>query len=271
MKKSAEREWSKSGQITIFIIIAIIIVAVLILLFYPRIQDFFISSPEMLIPTKCIESNVVQALNMTMLKGGSLNPSLNYLYENRTINYLCYTSEWYKVCTMQTPLLKQAIEAEVQKNASYAIKKCMLGMEERMRNKGYVVKVSGEETPIIKLEPNNIIVSFNMTLNLEKGEEKLTINPARFQTEIKSNSYDMIMVASSIQNFEARYGDSTPESYMNFYPNLRVEKKKQSDGTKVYIISDRDTMERLIFATRSLAWPPGYELNPVFENPSGTY
>jgi hypothetical protein len=47
---------------------------------------------------------------------------------------------------------------------------------------------------------------------------------------------------------------------MAFYPDVKVEKKKQSDGTKVYIITDRNTGEKLQFATRSLAWPPGYAL-----------
>jgi hypothetical protein len=198
------------------------------------------------------------------MRGGSSNPQLYYLYENQTVNYLCYTAEWYKTCTMQTPFLKQSIESEVQRNASAEIEKCMLRMEENLRNKGYTVTVIGEETPMISLVPGKVLVSFNMSINLEKDDVKTTINPSRFQTEINSNSYDMIMIAASIQNFEARYGDSTPEDYMSFYPNLRVEKKKQSDGTKIYIISDRDTQERLLFATRSQAWPPGYELNPVF-------
>ena len=70
-------------------------------------------------------------------------------------------------------------------------------------------------------------------------------------------SYDIIMIASAIQDFEAEYGDSNPETYMALYPNIRIEKLKQSDGTKVYIISDRNTLEKMQFATRSLAWPPG--------------
>lgn len=263
MKKGAKGSLNKSGQITIFVIIAILIASIMLFLFYPKIQDYFISSPEALIPTKCIETNVIKALNNTMLIGGNLKPQLYYLYENRTINYLCYTSEWYKTCLMQEPFLKQTIETEVQKNASREIEKCMIKMEGKLKSKGYNVQVTGKQTPTISLIPGKILVSFNYSLVLEK-EIKSIIPASRFQTEIKSNAYDIIMIASSIQNFEARYGDSTPETYMNFYPNLRVEKKKQEDGTKVYIISDRETNERLLFATRSIAWPPGYALNPTF-------
>ena len=74
----------------------------------------------------------------------------------------------------------------------------------------------------------------------------------------------MIMIASSIQNFEAQYGDSVPETYMSLYPDIKVQKLKQEDGTKIYIITDRKTNERLVFATRSVAWPPGFATNPHF-------
>jgi len=51
---------------------------------------------------------------------------------------------------------------------------------------------------------------------------------------------------------------------MFLYPNLKVQKLKQGDGTKVYIIEDRNTKEKLQFATRSLVWPPGWGFNPSF-------
>jgi hypothetical protein len=37
-----------------------------------------------------------------------------------------------------------------------------------------------------------------------------------------------------------------------------VEKKKQGDGTTVYILTDRDTDEKFYFASRSIAIPAGF-------------
>jgi hypothetical protein len=242
----------KKSQITIFVIIALAIIGVLIFLFYPQIKGFIITTPESLIPVKCIESNINRAINYT------LNPKNYYLYENQKVDYLCYTSEWYKTCQMQKPFLKQEVETEILKNSSLEIEKCMNKMIEKLKNKGYNVEVNGKAMPEINIVPKKVIVSFNRSIAIEKGEEKSIISSSRLQTEVKSNVYEMLMVASSIQNFEARYGDSVPEEYMGFYPNLKIEKKRQEGGTKIYVITDRETNEKLVFAIRSLAWPPGF-------------
>ena len=45
---------------------------------------------------------------------------------------------------------------------------------------------------------------------------------------------------------------------MNYYHDLNVEKKKQSDGSTIYILTDRNNENKFQFASRSVAWPPGY-------------
>ena len=47
------------------------------------------------------------------------------------------------------------------------------------------------------------------------------------------------------------YGDADVQSYMNFYHNLQIEKKKQGDGTTIYILKDINTGEVFQFASRS--------------------
>ena len=255
----------KRSQITIFVIIALLIIGVLVILFYPQIKKIIIPpAPGELIPTACVESAVKESMNLTMMHGGKIKPELYFMYNNETLDYLCYTSEWYKTCIMQKPLLKQSIEAEVEVYMQANISKCISQMEDTLKARGYDVKISGSRKAEISIVPDKIDASFNMSMTIQKGDEpSQTFPSSRFKTEFKSNAYEIIMIASSIQNWEARYGDSVPESYMSFYPNLRVEKKKQDDGTKVYIISDRDTGEKLQFTTRSLAWPPGYAIPPA--------
>ena len=260
-----KKGYNKRSQITIFVIIALVIIGIVIFLYFPQIKNIFITTPEELIPKECIQNAIKPVLNNTMIQGGSLNPQLYYRYNNKTVDYLCYTSEWYKTCTMQKPFLKQSIESEITLNASIAVQNCMNTMVKQLENKGYSVQVSGNKNPQIEIVPDKIIISFNTTINIQKGEEKMTFSPGRLQTELESNSYNMIMIASSIQNFDARYGDSVPETYMGFYPNIKVQKLKQEDGTKIYILTARDTGENLIFATRSLAWPPGFAVNPQFK------
>ena len=64
-------------------------------------------------------------------------------------------------------------------------------------------------------------------------------------------------IANSILSMEVQFGDSETTIYMNYYHDLKVEKKKQTDGTTIYILTDRITGDVFQFASRSIAWPPG--------------
>jgi len=250
---------SKRSQVTIFIILAILIVAVLIILFYPQIKKYTNPLLSIEVDTKtCFEKNVKEALSETLLHGGSVNPELYFNYENVSLNYLCYTSEWYKTCIMQNPLLKDSIENEIDGLVQTKLMSCINEIENKLKSRGYDVKITGARNVLIQIQPKKIVLIPNFEMTVKKEETTQVYSSNVLKTEISSGSYDLIMIASSIQNFEARYGDVTPESFMVIYPNIKVEKKKQSDGTKVYILTDRLSKEKLQFATRSLAWPPGY-------------
>jgi len=254
-----KRILNKKSQITIFIILAIAILAVVLIIFYPRIKEALIPpTPIQMIPKSCVESAVKEGLNQTMLRGGSINPELYFKYNNYTLQYLCYTSEWYETCVMQEPLLKQHIEAEVQSYSGAEIASCMDSMLDSLKARGYEVRVSGSKEGIITLEPDKIKVSFDLNITLQRNDVVESILSDRFDMRFKSKAYDIIMISTSILNYEARFGDSVPEIYMSYYPNLKVEKLKQSDGTKVYKLTERETGELFQFATRSKAWPPGY-------------
>jgi hypothetical protein len=254
---------SKTSQITLFVILAIIIVAVLIIFFtyaLPKIKSYFSSPQDSL--EKCLGDNVNKELPAILLAGGTLNPELYFMYEGGKVDYLCYTSEYYKTCTMQKPFIKQNIESQLKAAVGSNVQKCFNDYTEKLRLKGYIVNVSPENVDFsIQIMPEKIVTSINNQISAKKGEETISYSGTNlFNAKITSNVYEILMVASSILNFEARYGDSNPETYMFYYKNLKVEKKKQSDGTKVYIITDKNTDEKFKFATRSLAWPPGYAL-----------
>jgi len=50
---------------------------------------------------------------------------------------------------------------------------------------------------------------------------------------------------------------------MTYYRDLKVEKKKQTDGSTVYILTKMDSGDKFQFASRSVAWPPGYGIGGV--------
>jgi hypothetical protein len=259
-KKEFNRKMSKKAQLTIFVILALAIVIVLIIIFFPQIKKGFIGvTPEVDFKT-CIENSVLPTLNQTLLRGGTLNPELYFVYENETLDYLCYTQEWYRPCVMQKPFLKREVENQLKIATQAKTSKCLSDLEQNLRNQGYNVKILGNKSLNIVIEPKRARVVINSKLQLEKDGTTSEYGEAYLNTNIKTEAYDLITLASSIQNFEARFGDTDTEVFMGFYPKIKIEKYKQEDGTKVFVLTHRDSKDKLQFATRSVAWPPGYAL-----------
>jgi hypothetical protein len=246
---------NKKGQLAIFIILALAIALVLILLFVGQgnlITLITGGSPIEQIKD-CIQEPLEQAIDVVSLQGGSLNPSNYYLYEDKKVEYLCYTEDAYKKCFMQKPLLKQSIEKELETYIKPIAQECINNLKFSLQEKGYLVSSKPIEVKV-RLIPNSILLDVKTDLNLEK-ENKEFYDSIRI--DLSSRLYSFVMHSSSISNWEARYGQSETLIYMYYYPFLKVEKKKQSEGTTIYTLTDRNTLDKFRFATRSVAIPVG--------------
>ena len=113
----------------------------------------------------------------------------------------------------------------------------------------------------IELLPQRIIALFNSTLTIKKEESQKYDS---IKIVLNNNLYELVSIANSILNWEARYGDSETTTYMDYYHDLKVEKKKQSEGSTIYILTDRTSENKFQFASRSVAWPPGYGIDKVY-------
>ena len=245
----------KKSQVTVFIILALAIVVVLILLFIGRdkITSIITGKTPVEQIKECMQEPLQTALDKITVQGGSLDPKNYYLYQGNKIEYLCYTEENYAQCVMQKPLLKQSIEKELETYLQPRAKNCIDAAKSSLQKKGYTVS---SKNPIVKvsLVPGNILVDINTDLTIEKGS---TETYKSIKTDLSSRLYELVMVASSILNWEARYGDAETMNYMIYYPSLKVEKKKQDEGATIYILTDRTTSDKFMFAVRSLVIPVG--------------
>lgn len=254
----------KRGQVTIFIILGIVVVAiaVLVFLFFPKIQStlgFGEESPSQFLQ-KCLEDSVSESAERLSLQGGSIEPENYFMYQGERLEYLCYTSNYYLPCVMQRPLLKQHIESEIEDNIREEVSACMIDLKDSFRGKGYNVQ-GVDEGFNVELLPNVVVASFDSSISLNKGEE--SINYDSIRVVVDSNIYELVSIANSILNWEATYGDSETTTYMNYYHDLKVEKLKQGEGTTVYILSNRDSGEKFQFASRSVVFPPGYGASEI--------
>ncbi|VVB78247.1 Uncharacterised protein [uncultured archaeon] len=254
---SRNKRWGEKAQLSVFIILAIMIVIVLFFLFRGRSDiGLMLSKSDSPVDKiqKCIRDSAKDATIKIGSQGGSFDPKNYYLYEDNKVDYLCYTEQYYKACIMQKPLLKQSMEQELKKYLDPKIKDCIDSIKGSLENQGYSVDYKNPESTV-QLIPNSILIDTAIELKLSKDSKVQSYK--NIKTDIGSRLYEFAMTASSISNWEARYGDSETMMYMFYYPTLKVEKKIRDDGTRIYILSDRESGEKFLFAVRSVALPSG--------------
>lgn len=248
---------SKRSQVTIFIIIGLVIVALAIAIYFllPKIKNTSTTSDEnpYVFMQKCLEDDLAQSVNTTSNQGGSITPENYFLYEDERLEYLCYTNEYYKPCVVQQPLLISHIEKEINNDMKDEISLCLNDLKSTFEKRGYTV-VLNKGGSQVELLPKRVSVRLNSSLTLTKGDSQKYDS---LSIVVNNNLYELASIANSIIKWETTYGDADPTTYMTYYRDLKVEKYKQEDGTKVYILTDRTTGNKFQFASRSIAWPSG--------------
>ncbi len=264
MYSNEKRRWlginkKNKGQVTIFIIIAILIVGVAVLIYFliPKAEVttvFDEKNPNAFIQT-CLEDKIIDTIEIVSLQGGSIVPEHYFTYNNINIEYLCYTNQNYKTCVVQRPLLKQHTESEIENEIREDVRTCFNALEESYKEKNYNVEMKQLERTSVELLPKRIVTSFYYVLTVSKAQ---TDRYDSFNVVLNNNLYELISIANSIIEWEATLGEADPRIYMTFYPDLKVEKNPRDDGTNIYVLTDRNTGNKFQFASRSLVFPPGH-------------
>jgi hypothetical protein len=150
-------------------------------------------------------------------------------------------------------MLKQHIESEIKGAIESDVSSCFTSLQENYRTDGYSAELKQGATNV-ELLPKRIVVSFpDYVLTTTKGE---TARHDAFNVVLNNNLYELTSIANSIIDWEATYGEAETTAYMVYYKDLKVEKHTQQDGTRVYIITDRNIGSTFQFASRSGAWQP---------------
>ena len=247
---------SKRSQVTIFIILALAIVFVLVLILIRKPNFGVITTPSTPIDAikQCAMDGLDNSTKFIMSQGGSASPQNYFLYNGTKVEYLCYASDVYQACVMQKPLLKESIENELEKDLTPKVIDCINSAKETLERKGYVVTYNKVPNVTVELVPGNILMTIDSDLRIAKEK---TETYKSIKIDKASKLYELSMITTSIMNYEARYGRAEIMNYMMYYPSLRVEKKKQDDGTTIYILTDKDTGDKFTFAVRSAVTPIG--------------
>lgn len=250
----------KRGQLTIFIIVAILIVALALFIyfFYPKLRPVGVETdnPYSYIE-KCMKDTLEETVEVISMNGGNyeVNENNGFFYRGDYVKYLCYTNENFIRCVNQEPFLTEHVEEEILTQITPEIDSCFEALVETYERKGYDVDLTREITKV-EILPDRVSTNFHSKLNLVKGSESQ--NYEKFEIDINSNLYEMLEVVKNIVTWEINVGDSISEAYMLNNPNIKVEKKRKENDVKLYIITDRTTEEVFRFAIRSFAYPVGF-------------
>lgn len=255
-ESSSFERMDKRGQVAIFIIIAIVIVGVFLwLVVRPRLPTSLGGAeinPSAYL-RDCLRSELPPIIETLSAQGGSMVPDSYALYEGGRVQYLCYTAEDYKPCIVQQPLLVSHVADEIKRQIEPKARACMDTLIARYERQGYTVQTA-PRTVNVSIIPDSIDVIFTAPLTVAK-ESSQTFR--QFTIKESSEMYDLLMTATSIVEFESTLGDSETTYYMQFYPDLKIEKLKK-DADTIYTLTNVVTDDSFRFATRSLVWPHGY-------------
>ncbi len=244
----------KRGQVSIFIIVALVIVGIIVAtFFFPGINVFASDLNPSSFLRGCVEGEVEGTLEVLRNQGGYLNPESYVDYQGNRIQYLCFTSENYVPCVVQQPLLVKHVEKEIKGRVKPVATQCVDLLKKEYEKQGYEVRITPGDVNV-SVVPGNIVVDFVSPMTITK-ESTQTFE--KFAISMESELYDLLSISMSIIEFEAVFGDSETSSYLQYYPDLRIDKTKRN-GDTIYKLTNVVSEDEFTFASRSLVWPQGY-------------
>lgn len=247
----------RKAQVTIFIIVAIIIVAAILVFFIAKgkiqLPDFRTGMPNVQNDMeKCIKDSVNNAISLISEQGGIINPTLYIDYKGNKVTYLCYSAGFYTACKSQYPLFVQKIENEINYYIKPKIEDCFYGLEQEYQEKNYNVEFSPSKVNV-ELKENFVEILIDKKIEISKNEENKKYE--KFVFRFNTGLYNLAVLASEIANQESIYCYFEYLGYMLMHPEVKIEKIDIQGHTKIYTLSNKN---KLVFAVRSCAIPAGF-------------
>jgi hypothetical protein len=256
----------KRGQVTIFIVISVIIVALIALFFLLggiEVTNIFsedISNPNVYLEG-CIEERVLDAIEIVSSQGGYLENDLNieFLFNSernyQNISFLCYTEEKYTACVNQEPLLIDHVQEEIKTEIKEDVEECYSKMIEGLEAQKEQVDSKYNDFDII-LSSGKIEVIIDGELSiLDKGSSS---NQESFVITYPTKLYDLLVLTQRILEEEIRTCYFDHPRYMLLYPEINISKRDLHTGESIYYLKDKKTQNRFIFAIKNCVMPGGF-------------
>lgn len=260
---------NKRGQLTVFIILAVLVVAGVVLAIVLMSDsddsqaasgDQDIQSPSAFLEG-CMEDDVRESMQRLRLMGGFLDasPSINFRFVNdtnpvaRDIAYLCYASSSGNACVTQNAALVGGMEDGLESELADTSESCFSNLKDAYRENGYSISggiYDAENDLVFDLVQDSVEVNVNASeMVLESANETRNIND--FKYEISSVTYNLARVANEVVEQERQAGTVDLGQFVIDYPEYRLNYEATPDQSRIYTLTHIDTRTKFRFAVRS--------------------
>ena len=249
---------NKKAQVAIFVLEALVIAAMIIVLFLigkkpgilPISGDVSIQKSI----EKCAKDSTNEAVEKMLPQGGFVEPENYKVRKNIKVIYLCQNIGYYKPCINQHPMFINEEIREIENYVKPRVEQCFLDMKNEYEKRSYSVDMDSMQLNV-SLGSDRIYIFIGRKITLAKNEQSQTFN--EYNIEVMNPLYDLSKVAIEIASQEAKYCYFEYVGYMILYPRFSIEKFAFSDSTKIYTIKDKYTNKEMNIAIRGCAIPPG--------------
>jgi len=200
-KRGLKINSNKGAQVTLFVIIAIVIVAAIAFVFVSMNQKPLPYGVDGLKdPRGYVQMCALEALRdaeaMVMPTGGFLMPQSYLLYNETKVTWMCYTP-FNEQSTSRYPMLNVEIEKQIHTYVLPKVEKCFLGLKDIYRNYPYE-----EKELTIKPEILDGTLSLEIRREVSIDVKDQIINIDNFDIKMLSPLYDFVMLEHKIVNDE---------------------------------------------------------------------
>jgi len=253
-------EMRKRGQIAIFVIVGILMVAAFAFIFFinrkptiTRGQD--LDNPESYIDN-CVKDRAQDVLDEMLPRAGFIDANDTILYNGFDVTYLCKNVNYYRPCINQYPRYVFSLEREFERQLGDDVVQCFAALEQELTIKNYVVD-GGDISLEVNFKPD--IVELKIFRDFSISKEGFTRNFDLFDAYVAHPVHDLAFIVNEIVAQEARWCYFSNDGFMVLYPDFEIIKDYAYDGaTKIYIVKDKESNKAMTFAIRGCAIPAGF-------------
>lgn len=255
----------KRGQITIWVILAIVLFATTLIVFF-LIKDVKIDKPYETdsvfdlesILNRCAEMAVNEAVDLMLPHGGFINPENTVFFNNTHIAYLCVNNIYYDPCILQHPALLNEIKQEIKNYVTPIIEGCFEDIEREFESSGAVVDFIGGLNVDVDLGKDRVFLDIQQKTNVRKsGESRIFEN---INIEITNPIYNLATLGMEIASQESSYCYFEFIGYNALYPRYKIRPDVITIDLKsvtIYSITDTKSGKIMNIAISSCSIPPG--------------